>query len=196
MNKSKFVALFVALLGLAVSGPAAAQVRVYFGGSVGNTEAHSDACQGAALCDRSDTGYSGNVGMMFNPNWGVELAYRDFGKVVEASDGMGNNAEWKVRSGEAVLVAALPFNQLGLSERFALHGKLGGYYAKTKLTSNYLPEAEKSNRQFTYGFGMSYDVLRHLRLRAEWQRYNNVGANDVAMRADINVMSVGLLLVF
>src|SRR6185503_13798327 len=136
MNKSKFVALFLTLLGLAASGPAAAQMSFYFGGSVGNTEARSDACQNAPLCDRSDTGYTGNVGLMFNPNWGVELAYRDFGKVVESSDGLGNTAEWKTRSGEAVVVAALPFSQIGLGDSMAIYGKLGGYYAKTKMTSS------------------------------------------------------------
>jgi len=190
MNKSKFVALVIGLAGLAAALPAAAQ-SFYIGGSIGNTEAHQDACSGAQFsCDRSDTNWSGNVGYMFTPNWGVELAYRDFGKVMEQDDGMGSTAKWKARSGEAVLVGALPI------EKFSLYGKAGAYRAKTDLTSTFLVEGSSKNTQWTYGVGVSYDIFRHLRVRAELQRYNNVGGKEVGFRADVNVMSGGVLIVF
>ncbi|MEA3194356.1 MAG: OmpA-OmpF porin, family [Betaproteobacteria bacterium] len=189
MNKSKFAALVFAVTGVAATAPAAAQ-SFYVGGSIGNNEAHQDACNGLSGCDRSDTTWSGNVGYMFTPNWGVELAYRDFGKVVEADDGVGNTAKWKTRSGEAVLVAALPI------EKFSLYGKVGGYRAKTDLTSNYLTEGSSKNTQWTYGVGVRYDVMRHLGLRAEWQRYNNVGGSAIGFRADVNVISGGVVFAF
>lgn len=190
MNKSKFVALFAALTAFAAAAPAAAQ-SFYFGGSIGNTEAHEDACQGAQFgCDRSDTSYSGNVGFMFTPNWGVELAYRDFGKVVEQDNGGGNTATLKTKSGEAVVVGAVPFYKV------SFYGKAGGYYAKTKLQSTFLTEGESNNKQWTYGVGVRYDVFRHFAVRAEWQRYNNVGGKEVGVRADVNVLSGGVLIVF
>lgn len=191
MNKSKFVAFLIGLTGFAAGAPAAAQ-SLYFGGSIGNSEAHQDACAGAPrLCDRSDTSWSGNLGFMFTRNWGVELAYRDMGKVLEQDDSAGNTAQWKTKSGEAVVVGAFPI------EKVSLYGKLGGYYAKTKMTSSgFLADAESKTRQWTYGVGIRYDVFRHLALRAEWQRYNNVGGNAVGFRADVNVLSGGLLIVF
>lgn len=189
MKKCKFAALVIGLASLASAFPAAAQ-SFYIGGSIGNNEAHQDACQGRSGCDRSDTTWSGNVGFMFTRNWGVEVAYRDFGKVVELDDGAGNTAKWKTRSGEAVLVGAFPI------QKFSLYGKAGGYRAKTDLTSSYLTEGSSKNSQWTYGVGVRYDVFRHLGIRAEWQRYNNVGGASVGFRADVNVISGGLVLVF
>jgi len=199
MNKSKFVALFVALLGLAAAAPAAAQMSLYFGGSIGNTEAHEDACQGAQFgCDRSDTSYAGHVGFMFSPNWGIEVTGRNMGKVVERDFGDGT-ALWKAKAADAMVVGVLPFSQIGLGERFAVYGKAGGYYARTNVESSspQAPNAERTNRQWTYGVGVSFDVIKKwVRLRAEWQRYNNLGASEVGMRADVNIISGGLLIVF
>jgi opacity protein-like surface antigen len=199
MNKSNFVALFVALLGLAAAAPAAAQMSFYFGGSVGNTEAHQDACQDAQFgCDRSDTAYAGHVGFMFSPNWGIEVTGRNMGKVVERTFADGGTALWKSKAVDAVVVAALPFSQIGLGDRLAIYGKAGGYYARTNVesSSTEAPNAERTNRQWTYGVGVSFDVFKWMRLRAEWQRYNNLGASDVGMRADVNVLSGGAVIVF
>ena len=199
MNKSKFVALFVALLGLAAAAPAAAQMSLYFGGSIGNTEAHQDACQDAQFgCDRSDTSYAGHLGFMFSPNWGIEVTGRNMGKIVERTFGDGTAAEWKSKAVDAVVVGALPFSQIGLGNRFAVYGKAGGYYARTNVESSSpsVASAERTNRQWTYGVGVSYDVFKWFRLRAEWQRYNNVGASEVGMRADVNVLSGGAVIVF
>jgi opacity protein-like surface antigen len=197
MTKSKFVALLIGLTGFAAAFPAAAQKSFYFGGSIGNTEAHEDACQGAQFgCDRSDTNYAGHVGFMFTPNWGIELTGRNLGKIVERTfdDGGGvmGSAEWKTKAADAVIVGAFPIH------KFAIYGKAGGYYARTNVQSSspQVTSAERTNRQWTYGVGVSYDVFSWVRVRAEWQRYNNVGASDVSMRADVNVISGGVVIVF
>jgi OmpA-OmpF porin, OOP family len=191
MNKSKFAALLVGLAGLVAALPAAAQVSLYFGGTLGNGEMMEDACSGvSAGCDRSDRTWSGNLGFMFNPNWGVEGAYRDLGKVVEIRNSDGTTAEWKTKLAEFVVVGAIPVNKM------TLYGKFGGYQAKTKLTSDYLANADSSNRQFTGAVGVAYDVFRHLRLRVEWQRYNNLGGPDVGIRSDMNIVTGGVFFVF
>jgi opacity protein-like surface antigen len=191
MNKSKFVAFVIGVAGLAAALPAAAQTSFYIGGSIGNNEAHQDACGGATSgCDRSDTTWTGNVGFMFTPNWGLEVAYRHFGKVLEMDDGMGGTSNWKTRSGEAVLVGAFPI------DKFSLYGKVGAYRAKTDLTSTILTEGSSKNNQWTYGVGVRYDVFKHFGIRAEWQRYNNLGGAEVGFRADVNVISGGVVLAF
>lgn len=191
MNKSKFVALFVALAGLAAAAPAAAQSSFYFGGSIGNTEAYQDACNlNGFICDRSDTNWGANMGFMFTPNWGIELGYRDLGKVLEQDDRAGNTMMVKSKLGEAVVVGAVPIYRL------SVYGKAGAYQAKTDLTSTFLPEGSKKSHQWTYGVGVRYDVFRHLAVRAEWQRYNNLGGKGIDFQADVNVISGGLLIVF
>lgn len=191
MNKIKSALLIVGLAGFAAALPAAAQSSFYLGGSVGNTEATEDACHIAiSTCDRSDTTWSAYGGFMFSPYWGVEAGYRDLGKVVEADDGAGNTAKLKSKAGEAVLVGALPIYRL------TLYGKLGAYQAKTDLTSTYLVEGTSKNHQWTYGAGARFDLMRHLAVRVEWQRYNNLGGKEIGLRTDVNVISGGVLVFF
>ena len=193
MNKSKFVALLVGLAGLALALPAAAQSSFYFGGSIGNTEAKEDVCNGYVLCDRQDTNWSGNVGFMFTPNWGIELAYRDWGKTIETNDTMGSSSELKTKSGEAVIVGAMPIYSL------TLYGKAGGYYAKHRLTTTYANQAnaDGNNKQWTYGVGIRYDILKHIGIRAEWQRYNNVGTQKIGVVAPhVDMISGGIIFIF
>jgi hypothetical protein len=40
-----------------------------------------------------------------------------------------------------------------------------------------------------------FDFLRNLAVRAEWQRYSDVGSSDIG-EADIDVLSLGLLFTF
>src|SRR5262245_29665750 len=135
MNKSKFAALLVGLVALATALPAAAQ-KFYLGGQIGNSEIKVDACQGQPICDRNDTSWTGNIGFMFTKNWGLEFSYFNFGKLLETDDGMGNTTKTKTQGGDAMIVAALPFDQIGLSDKFSVYLKGGAYYAKSKLTSS------------------------------------------------------------
>jgi hypothetical protein len=34
-------------------------------------------------------------------------------------------------------------------------------------------------------------VFRHFGLRAEWQRYNNLGGQEIGFRTDVDLMSLG-----
>jgi len=193
MNKSKFAAL---LVGLAMAVPAAAQ-SFYLGGQIGNSEIKQDACQGQVLCDRSDTAWSGHIGYMFTKNWGLELSYQNFGKLLETDDGMGSTTNVKTQAGDAMVVAALPFSQIGLGDGFTAYVKGGAYYAKTKLTSNgTVPDATSTTKQWAWGAGLQYQVFRHLAIRGEWMLYNNLGGKDVGFRGDVQVLSGGVLLTF
>lgn len=201
MNKSKFAALFLALLGLAASGPAAAQMRFYVGASMGTTQAKDGACntldQTVFACDRSDTNRGGEVGLMFNPNWGVEVGYRDLRTVLEMSNAAGDRATWKTKAGDAVVVAALPFSQIGLGDSLTAYAKAGGYYAKTQLASTgFLADAEQKNKGWTWGVGLRYNISRFFGVRAEWQRYINVGGGQVGLRTDVDVVTGGIVIGF
>jgi len=189
MNKSKFVALAI---GLAAAAPALADNDgLYFGGFIGKSESKESACRIPDMaCDRKATSFSGNLGFMFTPNWGVEAAYHDLGNVFEQDNRMGTSASAKVRAGSLVLVAALPV------QSFSLYGKFGGYRAKTDLTSTVLTEDSSKNNQWTYGAGIRWDVFKHFALRAEWQRFQSVGGGAVGFRSDIDTLSGGALITF
>jgi hypothetical protein len=194
MNKSKFVAL---LVGLAVSMPVLAEGgSFYFGGSLGKAESKEDACtwvDPSFTCDRKGEGaWAAFAGLMFNKNFGVEGGYHNLGKIVEVSSAATGDRAW-ARSyiGELVAVAAYPMQSV------SFYAKGGGYYAKTTLTGSFVAADTKSTAaQWTYGVGVSWDVFTHAGLRAEWQRFNNIGGQEIGFRTDVDLMSLGAYIKF
>jgi len=189
MNKSKFVAL---VIGLVAAAPAFADNDgLYLGGFIGKSESKPSACVVQDVgCNRKDTSYSGNLGFMFTPNWGVEGAYHDLGRIFEQDDQMGTSAFAKTKAVSLQFVAALPIQSV------SLYGKFGGYRAKTDLTSTVVPEGSSKNNQWTYAAGIRWDVFKHFALRAEWQRFQNVGGGAVGFRSDVDTLSGGALITF
>src|SRR5258706_6348141 len=192
MKKIKF-ALFVAAL--AASAPALAEGGgFYLGGSLGKAESKEDACfltpagAAATTCDRKgEVAWAAFAGVMANKYFGVEGGYHNLGKIVEVANAATGDRAW-VRSHIAELVgfAALPIRST------ALYVKGGGYYAKSSQTGSFIPSETKStNKQWTYGVGASWDVFRHAGVRAEWQRFNNVGGPEIGFRTDVDLMSLG-----
>jgi len=203
MNKSKFVAL---VFGLAVSGQALAEGGgFYFGGSLGKAESKEDACftssgaygsSSAFTCDRKGEGAWGVfTGVMFNKYFGVEGGYHNLGKIVEvANDATGDRAWVRSYIGEVMAVAALP--GVGFPS-LAFYVKGGGYYAKSTLTGSFIPQyTDSRTKQWTYAAGASWDVFKHAGLRAEYQRFNNIGGQEIGFRTDVDLMSLGAYIKF
>ena len=195
MNKSKFVAL---LIGLAVSAPAFAEGGgFYFGGSLGKAESKEDACfrdlNTGFTCDRKGEGsWAAFAGLMMNKYFGVEGGYHNLGKIVEVANATTGDRAW-VRSyiGEVVGIAALPIQSV------SLYVKGGGYYGKSTQTGSFIaPDVKSTTKQWTYGAGVSWDVFTHAGLRAEWQRFNNLGGQEIGFRTDVDLMSLGAYLKF
>jgi hypothetical protein len=192
MNKSKFVAL---VFGLAVSGQALAEGGgFYLGGSLGKAESKEDACAWAGpgfTCDRKGEGAWGVfTGVMFNKYLGIEGGYHNLGKIVEVANAATGDRAW-VRSyiGEVMAVAALP--GVGF-QSLTFYVKGGGYYAKSTLTGSFVTQyTDSRTTQWTYAAGASWDVFKHAGLRAEYQRFNNIGGQEIGFRTDVDLMSLG-----
>lgn len=178
-NKSTFAVIaFIAAL---VSAPAAAQMgmsSVYVGGSLGQSEA-KDACEGFAGCDEKDTAWKIFAGFQLTPMFAVELGYTDLGEV-SAPGISAESTAWDLSA-----IAAFP-----IGEAFSLYGRLGGYRAETEARAGAL-SADDSNTGLTFGVGAGFNLSRNLGLRAEWQRYADVGDDDD--ESDIDVLSIGVL---
>jgi OOP family OmpA-OmpF porin len=172
--------------------PAAAQVgmsSVYVGATVGQSE-YKDACGNIAAgvsCDEKDTAWRILAGYQINRNFAAEIGYHDLGES-KASFG-STSGSIKVKAVELVGIGAFPVLPV-----LSIYGKIGGYYAKTELSSNIpgVGSADDNNTGLTYGAGVQWDVLRNLGLRLEWQRYDDVGSDSTG-EGDINVISVGAL---
>lgn len=196
MNKSKFVAL---LIGLAVSLPAFAEGGgFYFGGSLGKAESKEDACSSFGgtgfTCDRKGEGaWSAFAGVMFNKYFGIEGGYHNLGKIVEvANDTTGDRAWVRSYIGEVLAIAAFP-----IGDSVAIYAKGGGYYARNTATGSFIaPDTKSTTKQWTFGAGASWDVFKHAGLRAEYQRFNNLGGQEIGFRSDVDLMSLGAYIKF
>jgi OmpA-OmpF porin, OOP family len=178
--------LAVAILGLAavlVAGSAVAQSAdpsgIYLGGSLGRSQ-YKDTCKNLFIpCEDQDTAWRFFGGYQFNRNWAVEVGYADFGEATGTGPiPAGGNAGFKLHSSAFDLTG---IGSLYVSQRLSLFGRLGAYMGRTTRDTEFtnfpaLNDA-KTNSGFTFGAGVGYDLGR-LGVRAEWQRYDNIGTNQ------------------
>ena len=194
----------VAVLIVFFNAPALAQDRgFYLGASVGQVQ-HQDACGAAAFsCDDKDTGFRLSAGYQFLRYFALELGYADLGESFagETIAGAGVNVKREVMASDLTAVGILP-----LGERFSLFAKLGTYAARTELAGSgarvggpptftrtvVTVSGEEVNAGLTFGLGAGFQFTRNFGMRAEWQRYAEVGGDEIG-EVDIDVMSLGLL---
>jgi len=159
----------------------------YAGGSIGEskTDCNTNGVAGASRDDK-DTGFRVFGGYNFNQHFAAEFGYADLGKVTASAGGA--SAEVKNTAWDVMAVGIIP-----LAEKFSLYGKLGWYFADSKLSGDLLGSASQNSNNATYGIGAGYDFNRNLGLRAEWQRYGNVGGDNVGGKSDADVYSIGVV---
>jgi OOP family OmpA-OmpF porin len=186
--------LVAALLGAAVmAAPAVSMAQArgdtgwYVGASVGQSRAKVADCAGFSSCDTKAAAFGILGGYQINRNFAAELGYHDFGRVTLSGPGSANI---KANAAEFVGLGAYPF-----ANRFSVYGKLGAYHAESKLSppGSGSVSLKDRNTDLTFGFGAQYDVTREAGVRAEWQRYKNVGGDDTGGKHDIDVISIGLI---
>jgi OmpA-OmpF porin, OOP family len=187
--------LVVALLGGAAMAWSAAgiaqmggpEMGFYVGGALGQVK-HKEGCDGVPSgisCDSSDQGWKIFGGYQLNRNFAAELAYTDLGET-KFSDPT-DSITIRPTAWEIVAVGMYPFAQ-----GFTLYGKLGFYRAETQLDSTIGLSDKDSNNDLTFGFGGRYDFNRNFGVRLEWQRYADVGGEDIGT-SDVDMFSVGVL---
>ena len=166
----------------------------YVGGNVGSSHAQR-WCMGAgsASCDDTKAGFKILGGYQLDETFAVEIGYARLGKLT-ARFPTGDTDEAKVSALEASIVAAWP-----LARRFALFGRMGAYYGRVKETTSFAGSGSQTNGDLTFGVGLRYDIMPKLALRAEWQRYLDMGGENVGLGAglgdnsSVDLLSVGVL---
>jgi OOP family OmpA-OmpF porin len=200
--KSRTAVVAAAGLTAALAGSAAWSQDApgfYVGGSLGQVE-HQEGCEGATIsCDQKDSSWKIYGGYQFNRHLAVEGGYADLGETTASGvlSGVNVNATFEVTAWELVGIGSFP-----VMERLSLLGKIGFYRAEVDANATgsvpgfSATRAEKENNTgTTFGFGASYDISRNFSVRAEWQRYQDVGGDQVG-ESDIDVLGVGLIFRF
>lgn len=179
----KGVITLLAVLAAALAVPAAAQGKdesgIYLGGSLGYSQ-YKDTCKNLFIpCDDQDAAWRFFGGYQFNRNWALELGYGDFGEAQgTGAIPAGGNATFRTHSYGFDLTG---IGNLYLTQRLSLFGRLGAYMGRTtrdiEFTNFPNVHEAKTNSGFTYGAGLGYNLGR-FGVRAEWQRYDNIGTNQ------------------
>lgn len=165
--KSKKARILGALCVLAATLPVPGSARdrdIYLGVAAGGSH-FTNACDGAfTTCDDKDIAGRIFMGREFAPYLSGEVAFIHFGKA-EVS-GVGETRA------QAVDISALVMYPV--DDGLSIYGRLGIYRAavETEVFGNF--ESQR-NSAWTYGIGAQYNIARALALRAEFQRYANVG---------------------
>ena len=182
MNTKTTCILGAALLAAAFAVPATAQDRgVYLGASLG-ASLYSNACDLApASCDDKDVAGRIFLGRELAPYVIGEIGFIHFGKAE-----VTGFSETKAYAGDISVLVSYPVDR-GLS----IFGRLGIYRAalETEVLGS---EQSQRNSAWTYGIGAQYNVTDDLGLRAEWQRYSNVGGSNTGSH-NISFTNLGLL---
>lgn len=189
--------IFAGLVAAFISTPALSQQMPesawYVGGSIGESEIDG-ACDGTSAlgisCDDADTAWKAFAGYQVNQNFALELGYTNLGEVSGSAGGF--NVDIESTAWEFVGLGILP-----LGNNFSFYGKAGLFRSETDLTTNIpgVSEESESNTGLTFGVGAMLNVTRNVAVRAEWQRYQDVGGGDIG-EADVDVLSVGALFRF
>jgi OOP family OmpA-OmpF porin len=121
----------------------------------------------------------------------VELGYHQLGDAKASFP--GGQVDFEANAIELVGVGLLP-----LANNFALYAKAGFYRGETEATgSNALGSVneKETNTDLTYGLGAQYNFNPKFGVRAEWQRYTNMGGEAIG-ESDVDVLSIGAVVRF
>ena len=164
----------------------------------------------SADSDDSPFGYKLFGGYSFYENIAVEFSYIDMGEVDANSrasgtfyDIVGNSLDGDLFATAKAKVDALTLDvnlSVPITSVAALIVKGGVYAADTKLEidaggsispENFNDSKTESSTGLHYGIGINFKVTDAIGLRAEWERLDNVEANDGD--GDVDLLSAGLI---
>jgi OmpA-OmpF porin, OOP family len=182
--------LLSALLVAAGTLSSAAMAQGYIGVGLGQSSVKVD-CSGTLTCDKTDTASKLFGGYMFSPNFGVEAAYYNQGKVratIDDGDGGTIAAAFKGDGVGLYALAVAPF------DRASVFAKVGAVSANVKGTafSATAGSGSVSERHtgFGWGIGAGYEFSKNLGGRFEWERVRVEFAGD---KFNADLVTLGLL---
>ncbi|HEV3008460.1 MAG TPA: outer membrane beta-barrel protein [Burkholderiales bacterium] len=199
MKNGRWLVASVGFLAAALAAPAAAQddSGLYLGGSLGYSQ-YKDSCKMLIVpCDGNDTAWRAFAGYQFNRYVALEAGFANLGEVTGSGIfNTGTPGNFSVAVDEAWDLTAVFL--IPVTSRLSGLARVGMYRARTTIdvSNEGFPDIHEAgtNSGFSYGAGAEFR-LGPIGLRAEWQRYENVGVAATG-EDDIDVLSLGLLLRF
>lgn len=168
-------------------------------GSVGLTvvDATSDL-------DDSDTGFGLVGGYQVNPYFAAELAYVDLGDTSYEANGTVTDGidTFDAAFGVNQSASGPVFSLLGMwpiGERFSVFGRFGVALMSVDADVDVTIDGETASdsagtdrSNLVYGVGGEFSFNRKFGVRLGWDRYAEVGSDELAGEVDIDLISLGL----
>lgn len=176
MRKTKLLStlLLSATLGVAAFGANAQDKGFYAGAGVGQSFVDE------GIYDDEDTAFSVFGGYQFNPYFGLEAGYADFGKIEGRAVGPALEAD----TAYLTAVGSLP-----ITDNFAAYAKAGFHsWNLDAELPGLVSNSDDSGTDPTYGLGVQYRFTDHVALRGEYSRFEvedaDVDLAQVQLRFD------------
>lgn len=163
-----------------------------------------DVVDASSNIDDSDTAFGLAGGYQLNDHFGFELAYVDLGSfdnraTVTVTDGTTQeDAELLLdtsASGPTVSMLGI----LPVGERFSLYGRAGLSFltadGSARITLGGQSQRASQSSQKTdaiFGVGAEFNFSKYWALRLAWDRYLDVGTQDVSGDIDADVITLGV----
>lgn len=168
-------------------------------GSVGLT-----IVDATSTLDDSDTGFGLAGGYQVNRNFAAELAYVDLGETSYSANGTATDGVGTFDAGLGIEQSASGpvFSILGIvpiGERFSVFGRLGLALMSVDADVSVSIDGESASdsastdrSNMVYGIGGEFSFGERFGVRLGWDRYAEVGSDDLAGEVDIDLFSLGL----
>lgn len=159
----------------------AAKPDNYIGGSIGSS--HSDGfCNTLGNCDADGKSWKLYSGIRINDNALFEMGYTNLGK----RQGQDSNGEVSQKSTAVTATGLVTYD---VNQQIELFGKAGlAHWNDTYTDSS--GSSKSSGNDIIVGVGANYDLGDNLGVRAEWERFKDIGRS--AHKGDADLLSVGV----
>jgi len=181
---------------LSLSAPATAgffdlTLAPFIGASAGQAT-YDRTCPAGDLCDDTDTSWKIYGGLEVNEYIQMEVGYVDLGES-KISGATSGTAEANGVTIQVVGTYALnpSFSLIGRGGMNILNLEVNGTVAETPSNN-----AGDTDVAWSFGLGAQYNLSKSVGLRAEWERYVEVGDPDTTGETDIDLISAGVVFKF
>lgn len=162
----------------------------YVGFSIGQASIE-EACESSGLsvvsCEDSDTSLKVYGGAKLHRNFAFELAYVDMGESV-----VKDNVD--TLTIEAAGLNASVFGIIPASNNIDLFGKVGLMYWEAEKSSSGTSNgaiASSEGVDVTFGFGANIGISRTFALRAEFEKFRQVGGEQTTGESAVTLITLG-----
>ena len=198
MNIKKAIALAGLVAATANISPLAfAQDSGWYLGASGGQSIVKDSCPSTlavgVTCDDRSSAYSIFGGYQFNKYLGAELGYNDLGEV-SASDSV-TTEDVRTQGVELLGVGTIP-----ITAHLEIYGKVGAFFWNLKDSCNgtscLFSSQTETGTALTYGLGAQYNFAKTFGMRLQYQQYQDIGNVTTTGETDIDLVSLGILIMF